>query len=136
MWMLIILGLYYAANTVREFFPPTDPEIIYIGVTYPGSTPEEVEKGISKRIEDAIIDLEGIENITSNITEGAVGILVEVETGADKKKLFDDIEREVDRITDFPEEALEPQIIDIDFTIPVISVAIYGKAGERRLKHV
>lgn len=136
MIFLLVVGAYYAFNITREFFPPTDVEIVYIGMAYPGSTPEEVERGITKRIEDAILDLQGIDKVTSNISEGNSAILVEVESGYDKRKLIDDIQREIDRITDFPEEALDPVVIDVEFTVPVIALTIFGEVSERRLKAV
>jgi len=133
---LFVMGGYYAVTLIREFFPPTDPEIVYVGMSYPGSTPEEVERGITKRIEDALLDLEGIDKVTSNITEGNSGTIVEMQPGYDKRKLIDAVQREIDRITDFPDEALDPIVIDIEFSIPVISVVIHGTASEQRLKDV
>ena len=53
----------------KSFFPELSPNKIYINVSYPGASPEEIEEGITTRIEESLNGIEGIENITSTSSE-------------------------------------------------------------------
>lgn len=57
---LIIGGLVTALTMTVEIFPEVDPRTITVTVPYPGSTPDEVEESINRRIEEAITGIEGV----------------------------------------------------------------------------
>ena len=50
----IVFGIYECMFLVRDFFPEAQPERITITTLYPGAPPEDVEKGITKKIEEAV----------------------------------------------------------------------------------
>src|SRR5690606_8181232 len=77
--LLIILVAGFAATRmmVREFFPEVSVGFITIRVVYPGADPEEIEEGITRRIEEAIDGIEGIKRIESNSNENASFTAVE-----------------------------------------------------------
>ena len=78
--MIIILvgGLVSTANIDNEFFPDIQPNIVQVIVPYPGAGPLEVEEQICMKIEEAISDVEGIDEVRSSAAQG-VGI-VTIET--------------------------------------------------------
>jgi multidrug efflux pump subunit AcrB len=136
MFALIGGGIFFMLTLRREFFPPSDPEVIVASVAYPGSTPEEVVDGVTKRIEDAIADVSGIDRYYSNTVEGLGIVIIEVDRYSDKKKVFDDVDAAIDSIDDFPEDAEEPRVVDIELRSPVITVVVFGEASDRRLTEV
>ncbi len=136
MVFIILAGIFTVMNMRREMFPQFSLDMIVVTVPYPGSSPEEVEEGICIKIEERIESVEGIERIISTAREGNGEVLVELETGADTKKILDDIKAEVDRIDTFPDEAEEPIVIEIINQDPTISVAIFGEVSEIRLRQV
>ncbi len=136
MVFIILAGIFTVMNMRREMFPQFSLDMIVVSVPYPGSSPEEVEEGICIKIEERIESVEGIERIISTAREGNGEVLVELETGADPRKILDDIKAEVDRIDTFPDEAEEPIVIEIINQDPTISVAIFGEVSETRLRQV
>ena len=70
--MLVLVGggLIVAMDTKQEVFPEYALDIIDVGVSYPGASPEEVEEGITLAIEDEVRSLEGIKEISSSAWEG------------------------------------------------------------------
>ena len=72
MLMLVILlaGGIFAFTLVREFFPESRPNKIMIAAVYPGQQPEEVEKSVTIKVEEAVHDIEGIEKVDSTVSEG------------------------------------------------------------------
>ena len=69
---------------------------------YLGAAPEEVEQAVCVRLEEAIQGLEGIKQITSTASEGMGSVLVELELGADARRVMDDIKGRVDASKPFP----------------------------------
>ena len=136
MAVIVVAGLLTVAGLKREVFPEFSSEMISIAVPYPGAAPEEVEEGIVLRVEEAIQDLEGIEEINSTAAENAGTVMVEVEPGFDVQKLLGDVKARIDAIDTFPAEAEEPVIQELLLRRQVINVAVHGAADERTLKEI
>ena len=76
--MVFLAGAIALSSMTREFFPEFSTDMITISVPYPGAAPEEVEEGISRKIEEAIEGLEGIKQYTTYASENAGTTIVEV----------------------------------------------------------
>ncbi|MGD8764071.1 MAG: efflux RND transporter permease subunit, partial [Desulfobacteraceae bacterium] len=136
MIFIIVAGVFTVVKMRREMFPQFALDMIYVGVAYPGSSPDEVEEGICIKIEEKIESIDGIDRMVSTAREGFGEVVVELEPGADAQKVLDEIKAEVDRIDTFPEEAEEPKVIEILHRDPIISVAIYGDVSEKLLRSI
>ncbi len=68
--LVYVFGIIYVTQLGREVFPSVDFGRIMITTTYSGASPEEIENLITTPIEDAIADVDGIDEITSRSTEG------------------------------------------------------------------
>jgi multidrug efflux pump subunit AcrB len=134
MAVLLVGGLYMGFNIKQEVFPEFSLDIVNISIAYPGASPEEVETGILLAIEEAIQDLEGIDEITANANEGYGFIRVEGLEGADINRLWQEIKSEVDRISTFPGEAEEPQISIAARKREVLRLALYGDGSETTMR--
>ena len=134
MAVLLIGGLYMGFNIKQEVFPEFSLDIVNISIAYPGASPEEVENGLLLAIEEAIQDLEGIDEITATANEGYGFISVEALEGTNINRLWQEIKSEVDRISTFPDEAEEPQISIAARRREVLRLALYGDASETTLR--
>jgi len=134
MAVLLVGGLYMGFNIKQEVFPEFNLDIVNISIAYPGASPEEVETGILLAIEEAIQDLEGIDEITASASEGYGFISVEGLEGTDINRLWQEIKSEVDRISTFPQEAEEPQISIAARKREVLRLALYGDASETTMR--
>ncbi|MDH5528094.1 MAG: efflux RND transporter permease subunit [Nitrospirota bacterium] len=135
--MVVILGLGFwslSERTPLEVFPEFERDAATISMSYRGATPQEVEQSLVTRIEEAIADLEGIKEISSNAAEGVARIRVEFEKGQDQRALLDDIKTRVDAINTFPDEAERPVYGLAVFRREVISVVVSGDLPEARLR--
>jgi multidrug efflux pump subunit AcrB len=79
--LIIALGVMSAVTLTRESMPEFDLNLIEIGVPYPGADPEEVEEGISRRIEAVVDGLEGIKKYSTASYEGYSDTTIEVTEG-------------------------------------------------------
>jgi HAE1 family hydrophobic/amphiphilic exporter-1 len=136
MIFIMVAGILTVVKMRREMFPQFALDMIFVAVDYPGASPEEVEEGICIKLEEQIEGLEGIDRIISTAREGSGEVIVELESGADARKILDEIKTEVDRIDTFPDEAEEPVVLEIVHQDPAISIAIFGEVSEKRLRKV
>lgn len=137
MMSLLVGGLVTALIMTVEIFPEIDPRVIVVSVPYPGSTPDEVEESINRRVEEAVTGIEGVKKVTSVAAEGAGTVTAELEDNVNDREVLDDIKSAVDKIQNFPpEDADEEEVIDASATQPVITIAIYGDTSERTLREL
>ncbi|MEM6817459.1 MAG: efflux RND transporter permease subunit [Pseudomonadota bacterium] len=137
MFGIVAGGLFTIRNLmVFEVFPPADPEVISVSVPLRGATPEDVELGIAVRIEEAVNDLEGIEQITSRSVEGSTTVSIEVESSYDPRELLADIKSRVDAINGLPAEAERPVIALAQRAFSVIEIVVSGSVDEDELRAV
>ncbi|RLC05528.1 MAG: AcrB/AcrD/AcrF family protein, partial [Deltaproteobacteria bacterium] len=134
MAVLLIGGLFMGFNIKQEVFPEFSLDRVNISVAYPGASPEEVETGILLSIEEAIQDLEGVDEITATANEGFGSISVETMEGTNINRLWQEIKSEVDRIGTFPQEAEEPQVSIAARKREVLKLALYGDASETTMR--
>ncbi len=92
MMVFIIVSGLLATTTVREeVMPELELDWISIQVPYLGAAPEEVEEGVVIRIEEAIQGIDGIKEIQSTASEGSGSVMVELELGADPRRVVDEV---------------------------------------------
>jgi multidrug efflux pump subunit AcrB len=65
-WTLIIGGVVALLTMRREFFPETAPQAARIVLAYPGASPKEIEESMARKIEDRVVDVEGVIDIAIN----------------------------------------------------------------------
>ncbi len=134
MVVFIAGGFIAMLNIKQEFFPDLTLEQVEVRVVYPGASPDEVEDGILQSIEEAVSDLEGVDEITSTAREGGGTVIVEAILGTDINRLTQEVQAEVDRIRTFPESAEEPEVRAVARKRGVLEVAIYGDVSESALR--
>jgi len=136
---ILVGGVYAGLTLVREMFPESRPNAVVIVAPYPGATPLEVEKGLALRIEEAIKDIEDIDKIVTEISEGRCIIKVEMTHDvSDIDQAVTDFKAAIDAIPrdELPEEAEEIRVAKAEPRLPVISVTIFGDVDERTRKAV
>ncbi len=136
MLFIMVSGAISIFSINSEVFPEFSLDMVSIEVPYLGAAPEEVEEAISIRIEEAIQGLDGIEEITSTASEGMGMVMVELELGADARKVVDDIKGRVDAIDTFPVETEKPIVRELIGRNQVVDVAVSGTTDEFTLKAV
>lgn len=136
MFSIFGFGFYtiFSNKIPTEVFPDFELDTIEIGVEYRGATPAETEESVVIKIEEAIQDLVGIEEITSSSAEGAGAVTVEVAKGYEPRELLDDIKNRVDAINTFPDETEKPTIRVSARKSEVITVVLAGDLNERELR--
>lgn len=134
--VVLLFGGFLAAGNMRsQVFPTIDPGIITITVPYPGATPAEVEEGITRRVEEAVLGIDGVKKVTSVASENVGTVNVEVQDFADKQIVKDDIQSAVERLAQFPPENAERFVVaSAEPTAGVVSLVVIGDVTPMELR--
>jgi multidrug efflux pump subunit AcrB len=134
MFLILLGGVVTFPSITQKTFPDVDPDMITVGVEYLGAAPEEVERGVCSRVEEALEGVEGVDEVDSVASEGLCSVRAELLQGADTAKALDDVKSRIDAIDTFPEETEKPVVKLLEPRPSVIDLAISGQTDERSLK--
>jgi multidrug efflux pump subunit AcrB len=132
----IAIGVLSVVGMQRDQFPAVDFEILAVTTTYPGASPEDVEKSVTNVIENELLSVSGIKEITSTSREGISSIIVTLEADLkDVTTVKNDVRNAVNRVKSFPEEVTDlPQVVDFNITeFPIITINIDGANSDYAL---
>ena len=136
---LLMIGILMAGilairtSIPLEVFPPIRFDAIEVITILPGATPEDVEQGVTNRIEEAIHDLDGIKELTSRSAESISSVSAKVASGFDKQTLLENIKLRIDSINTLPDNADRPVIREAEFLLEVMNVVISGDLPREQL---
>jgi multidrug efflux pump subunit AcrB len=89
--------------------PDIEFPAVVVTVTYGGVAPTQMESEITRKVEDAVATIAGIEQMTSTVDEGASTTSIEFRFGTDLSAALDDVRDAMTRIrSDLPADANEP----------------------------
>ncbi len=132
--LIFLVGAIATMNMIRETFPEFSLDMITITVSYPGADPEEVEEGISRKIEEAIEGIEGIKQYTTKASENYCSTIIEVKENYDVDDVLDRVRTKVNAISTFPLDAEKPVISELLLKDAVMLLYLSGDMSERRVK--
>ncbi|WP_411822800.1 efflux RND transporter permease subunit [Leptospira sp. 'Mane'] len=130
--LILLVGAFTGATMNREAFPNINFDIVSVYTIYLGASPSDVEKLVTKPIEDALKEVDGIKEYRSSSLENRSGIVITIDPNVqDTKKVVDDIKSAVDRVQDLPVDAEDPVVTEITTARqPVIEVHLTSSTAE------
>ena len=131
MFAFVVLGLFSYQRLAVDQFPNVDFPTVVIQIDYPGASPEIVEAEVTKKIEEAVNTVAGINALWSRSYEGSAVIVVEFNLDVDGRKAADDVREKVASIRPLlRDEVKEPRITRFDpASQPIFNVAILSPDG-------
>jgi multidrug efflux pump subunit AcrB len=106
---LTVAGLISFPKLGVQDRPDIEFPAVIVTVTYPGVAPTQMESEITRKVEDAVATIAGIEQMTSTVDEGASTTNIEFRFGTDLSAVLDDVRDAMTRIrSDLPADADEP----------------------------
>lgn len=123
---LVIFGLFAAFKTDVDELPDIQQPIVFVAVPYPGASPDQVEREVVDRMEQAFQGLNGIDQITSTSTDGFAQIIVQFVYSKPTDEAAQDVRDAISGIRDkLPVEMKEPIIKKFDPNDqPIVSLTL------------
>jgi len=135
MVVLLVGGAVSASRLQSQVFPTISPGTVTVTVPFPGATPAEVEESITRRVEEAVLGIDGVKRVNSVAAENVGTVVIETNDFADRQLVKDDVESAVDRLSDFPpENAEKPVVVAPKPTGGVVTLAVVGDVGPLALR--
>ena len=115
MLAIVVLGLFSYQRLKVDQFPNIDFPVVVITAEYPGASPEIVESEVTKKIEEGVNAIAGINSLTSRSYEGQSVVIVEFQLHIDGRKAADDVREKMGTIRpDFRTEVKDPRVLRLD----------------------
>lgn len=140
--MIILALVVVGANSYFKLgvdrFPTIDIPTIYIRVTLPGASPEEVESTVARPIEEAVNRVEGIEQLRSVARPGAAFVILNFDLNRDINVAAQDVRDKLQGVLrELPPGTDPPTVNKSDNdSFPVMTVAISGNRAQRELAEI
>ncbi len=123
--VLTLLGVIGYKNLSYELMPDFNQPVVVIKTVYPGAEPSEVETSVSRKIEDALSNLEGVDYLVTKSLPNASIIIANLKYGTDLDKTMQDAQRYIDNIRkDLPQDILSPVMSKVSPNdLPIMSIS-------------
>ncbi|MBS1588956.1 MAG: efflux RND transporter permease subunit [Bacteroidetes bacterium] len=120
-----LLGIIGFKNLSYELMPDFNQPVVVIKTVYPGAEPNEVETSVSRKIEDALSNLEGVDYLVTKSLPNASIIIANLKYGTDLDKTMQDAQRFIDNIRkDLPKDIQNPVMSKVSPNdLPIMSVS-------------
>ncbi|MFD0667121.1 efflux RND transporter permease subunit [Ramlibacter sp. MAHUQ-53] len=134
MLALVVLGLFSLQRLKVDQFPNIDFPVVVVTAEYPGASPEIVESEVTKKIEEAVNAIAGLNALTSRSYEGQSVVIIEFQLTVEGRKAAEDVREKVAAVRPtLREEVKEPRVLRFDpASRAVWSVAVLPDPGSGR----
>ncbi len=135
---LVVLGLASYRDLGLDIFPKVDLPTVTITTRLAGASPEEIESQITKKIEEAINTVSGLDELRSVTIEGQSQVFATFVLERDIAEAANDVREKVSAIvSEFPPGTEAPIIekFDPDAT-PIMALVVSGKRSQREITEI
>ncbi|MEW6381126.1 MAG: efflux RND transporter permease subunit [bacterium] len=125
---VLVIGVFSLAKIGVDLFPPVEFPFVSITTVYRGASPADIETLISKKIEDAVSEIDGIRHISSMSMEDMSQVFIEFEMSKKLDVVAQDVREKIDLIqNELPDDADAPIIQKLDLKAkPIMNLVLTG----------
>ncbi len=109
---LLLLGIMAFSKMPVTADPDIDFPIAAVFISQPGASPVELENQVAQKVEAALRNIPGVDEISSSVSEGRAQIMVQFAIGTPIDRGVNDVRDAVSNIRgDLPDGIQEPQVM-------------------------
>lgn len=128
--IVIILGFVSFSSMTPDLLPNMDFPYVVVMTTYPGASPEEVEKVVTKPMEQSMATLEKIEDVSSTSAENYSMIVLQFSEDTNMDAATINIREKIDLIKgSWDERVGTPYMLKVNPDVMPVSVAAVDRDG-------
>jgi len=124
--LIVILGIMSYRKLGLELFPDMTFPVVAVYTVYSGASPEEVDKQVTKPMEEHLATLSGVKHVNAKSSESVSLIIIEFETETDVDKAVLDVRDKVSLAeTQLPDDVEDTVIYKFDpDSFPILRFAL------------
>ncbi len=136
MFVLVSGGLYSLVAIPKESAPEVVVPVGIISTVLRGASAQDIEKLVTNKLEEEVINAEDIEKVTSVSREGVSVITAQFDASADIETSIDILKEAVDKAkTKLPEDATDPIVTKVNFSEqPILILSVSQDASPASLR--
>jgi len=136
--IVIILGGISLIRLPIDLMPDITYPTLSISTNYENASPEEIEELVTRPIEEAMSAVPGVEEVSSNSTEGRSKIRVSFTWGTDLDAAANDIRDRLDRVIPrLPDDAERPRLRKYDLaSFPILILGAASKLEPVQMRRI
>jgi len=135
--VFILVGGFLTIQTInKQMFPQVKINWISYTAPYPGAAPQEVEEGITIKIEEALETVQGLKRVITYSNRGFSNGWFEVELDYDPQVVLEEVKSAIDSISSFPEGMERIKVEREKFRQEVMYISLYGDLTSGELKEL
>ncbi len=133
--IVIVLGIMGFRYLPVDLLPQIEYPQLTVRTNYPNVGPEEIERIITDRIENALAGVPNVEEVRSRSMEGQSRVTLEFTQGTNIDEAANDVRAALDRVRDdFPPEVEPPRLWKFDpDNFPVVILGAHSPRGMEEL---
>jgi len=131
----VVMGLFSFQRLKVDQFPNIDFPVVVITTEYPGASPGIVESEVTKKVEESVNAIAGVNTLTSRSYEGQSVVIIEFQLHIDGRKAAEDVREKIAILRPtFRDDVKEPRVLRFDpaarsiWSVAVLPEAVNGKA--------
>ncbi|WNC71632.1 efflux RND transporter permease subunit [Thalassotalea psychrophila] len=133
--IIIIIGGLLTMGTIRkQFFPQVEINWLEYQAVYPGAAPQEVEEGITIKVEEALESVQGLERMITYSNRNLSYGWFRVSETYDPQIVLEEVKSQIDSISSFPAGMERPTVERIKLRQEVQYISLYGDMSQKQLK--
>jgi HAE1 family hydrophobic/amphiphilic exporter-1 len=135
---LIVLGAVSYESLGLDLMPKTDAPVVSVQANLPGASAEEIETQITKRIEEAVNTISGIDELRASSDQGNSRVTINFTLERDIESATQDVRDKLAQIVNqFPRDTRPLQITKMDPDAqPVFGFAVYGPRAAKEITEI
>ncbi|RJG05133.1 efflux RND transporter permease subunit [Noviherbaspirillum cavernae] len=111
----VVLGLFSYQRLPVDQFPDVTFPVVVVQTDYPGASPETVESDVTRKVEEVVNTISGINSLTSRSYEGSSVVIIEFVLTVDPAQAAQDVREKVALVkAAFRKEVEEPRVMRYD----------------------
>jgi HAE1 family hydrophobic/amphiphilic exporter-1 len=132
---LVVLGLFSYMKLNIDQYPDVDIPYVTITSVLAGAGPEQIETDVTKKIEDAVNTIGGIDHIQSISQEGVSIIIIQFKLEVDGRQAAQEVREKIAAIrSDMPTDLEDPIVQRIDpASQPIFNLTVSGNRSEKEI---
>ena len=125
---VLILGFVSLSKLAVDFLPDMELPYITVRTEYENAGPEEVEKSVTRIVENAVATVSDISTITSTSEEGQSSVFIEFNWGTDLAVATADVREAIDTAKNsLPDDAENPTVFKFSTDMmPIMEIAFFA----------
>ncbi|MBN1991265.1 MAG: efflux RND transporter permease subunit [Anaerolineae bacterium] len=130
---LVVMGYRAYTFLQLDLMPDVDFPVVTVVTVFPGASPEDIEELVVKPIEDAVATISGIDELTSQSSEGVGLVIIQFTEDTDGDQAAIDVERQIASVQ-LPAEAEDPSVVKADINaFPILVMSLNGPQSQSAL---